>query len=158
MVLPNYSMGKSEFYQSYIDIHSCCIRKCLCLPKSMFNIGNCLCHMLTFIYGIWYAVCSVLYAFCPDPFMIYPFLLCSVSEGIYVVSKNPFVCLNSFITWAKIALSLSIFVASSLLCCICIYAQDYVALAKLYVALANSPFDLYWFIFRHDFSLGSNVH
>ena len=31
--------------------------------------------------------------------------------------------------------------------------------ATYYVALADSPFDLYyWVIFRHDFSLGSNFH
>ena len=35
----------------------------------------------------------------------------------------------------------------------------YVTLAKLYVALVDSPFDLYcWLIFSHDFSLGSKVH
>ena len=116
-----------------------------------------LCANLCVICGIWYVVCSVLYATCPDPYMIYPFCYVACLKA-FMLSKYPFVCLNSFIKWAKIALALSIFVASSLLCCICIYAQGYVALAKLYVALANSPFDLYWFIFRHDLSLGSNVH
>ena len=31
-------------------------------------------------------------------------MLCSMSETIYVASKNPFACFNSFIIWAKIAL------------------------------------------------------
>ena len=86
-----------------------------------------------------------------------------MSETIYVVSKNSFVCFNSFITWAKIALSGPIFLRSGLLCCICkiihLCSRLYVALAKLNVALADSPFGLYYrVIFRHDLSLGSNFH
>ena len=41
-----------------------------------------------------------------------------MSEAVYVASKNPFACFNSFITWAKIVLSVPIFVAFGLLCCI----------------------------------------
>ena len=32
----------------------------------------------------------------PDPFMIISILLSSMSETIYVVSRNPFVCFGSF--------------------------------------------------------------
>ena len=142
------------------------------MPKSIYNMGNCICHMLTFIYvmcrfmcDMRYLICCMFSFICNVSWSIYDIsiLLCNMSETIYVVSKNPFVCFNSFIIWAKIALSGPIFVAFSLLCCIGkiihLCPRLYVALAKLYVALADSPFDLYyWVIFRHDFSLGSNFH
>ena len=89
--------------------------------------------------GTWYVLCSVLYARCPVPFMIYPFCYVARLKPFILCLKNPFVCFNSFITWAKIALSVSIFVASSLLCCICkIIHLCWI----LYVALADLPFDL----------------
>ena len=83
------SMGKSEFYMSYVDMRYliCCLFGFICnMSWSIYDISN---------------------------------LLCSMSETIYVVSKNPSAYFNSFIKWAKIALSVSIFVAPSLLCCIC---------------------------------------
>ena len=55
--------------------------------------------------GIWYFVCSVFFATCPDPFMIYQlWYLCSMYETVFVMSKNPFACFNSLLTWAKLAL------------------------------------------------------
>ena len=64
-----------------------------------------------------YALYSVLYAMCPCPFIKYafPFEACLVLS-MYDVFKNPFACFNSFIIWAKIALFVSIFVATGLLC------------------------------------------
>ena len=38
--LLNYSMGKSEFYMSYVDIHSCCIRKCLRYAQIHLQYGQ----------------------------------------------------------------------------------------------------------------------
>ena len=131
-----------------------------------------ICRMLTFINvmckfmrDMRYLICCMFSSICNVSRFIYDIsiLLRSMSETIYVVSQNPFACFNSFITWAKIALSVSFFVASSFLCCIYkiihLCSKLYVALAKLYVALADSPFEFYyWVIFRHDFSLGSNFH
>ena len=69
-------------------------------------------------------------------------------QFIHNMGKNSALCVNF------VASSFYVVFAKSF-----IYAQKYVALAKLYVALADSPFDLYyWAIFRHDFSLGSNFH
>ena len=106
------------------------------MPKSIYNMGSCICHMLTFVdvmctCDMWYLICCMFCFICNVSWSIYDIsiMLCSMSETIYVVSKNSFVCFNSFITWAKIALSVSIFGASSLLCCICkikfIYTRDY---------------------------------
>ena len=55
-------------------------------------------------------------------------LLCSMSESIYVVSENPFACFKSFITWASIAHSVSIFlhpVCYVVLPIACIHSQNY---------------------------------
>ena len=154
---------------SYVDIHSCCIRKCLRYAQIHLQYGQLYMSYAYFHYVVskfmcdmQYLICCMFSFICNVSWFIYD-TICSMSETIYVVSKNPFVCLNSFITWAKIALSVSIFVASSLLCCICkiihLCSRLYVALANLYVALADLPFDLYYrVIFRHDFSLGSNFH
>ena len=113
-----------------------------------------LCANLCVTCGTWYVLCSVLYARCADPFMIYPFCYVARLKPFILCLKNPFVRFNSFITWAKIALSMSIFVASGLLCCNCKIIH---LCSRLYVALADSPFDL-WVIFRHDISLGSNFY
>ena len=133
--------------------------------STILSIVNC--HMITFINVVCKCMRDMRYLICCmfssiTIWSIYDIsiFLCSMSETIYVVSQNTFACFNSFITWAKIALSVSIFVASSLLCCIYkiihLCSRLYVALAKLYVALADSPFEFYyWVIFRHDFSLGS---
>ena len=53
-----------------------------------------------------YLICCVFSYICSVSWSIYEIsiLLCSMSETICVVSKNPFACFNSFITWAKIAL------------------------------------------------------
>ena len=113
------------------------------MPKSIYNMGNCVCHMLTFINVMCKSmcdmrclICCMFSSICNMSRSIYniSILLCSMSETNYVVSKNPFVCFNSFIKWAKIALSVSIFVASSLLCCICKIIQ---LCSRLYVALAK---------------------
>ena len=94
------------------------------LPKSIYNMGNCVCHIPTFINIMCKFMCDLRYLICCMYSFTYnvswsiydiSILLWSMSERIYVVSKNPFVCFNSFTTWAKIALSVSIFVAVSLL-------------------------------------------
>ena len=143
--------------QMSIFIHVASENVCA-MPKSIYNMGNCICHMPAFITVMCKFMCVMRYLIrftCMFSFLgkvcwsIYEIsiLLCSMSETIYVVSKNPYVWFNSFITWAKIAL---IHLCSRLYC---------VALAKLYVALADSPFDLYhWVIVRHAFSLGFNFH
>ena len=114
--------------------------------------------MLNFIYVVCEFMCDMRYLIC---FMfsficnvsrsIYnvSVLLCCMSETIYVVCKKS-ICLLQFNCnkGNKIALSVSIFVVSIFLCCICkiIYscARLYVAFAKLYVALTDSPLDLWW--------------
>ena len=79
-----YFMGKSESYMSYVNIHSCCIQKCLRYAQIHTQYGQIVTfHMLTFINVICKfmcdmrylicCICSDLYATCPDPFMIYPF-------------------------------------------------------------------------------------
>ena len=97
--LKNYSMGKSEFYMSYVDIYSCCIR------KSIYNIGNCICDMLTiinvtckFMCDMRYLICSMFSFICKVSCSIYDIsiLLCSTSETIYLVSKKS-ICLLQFI-------------------------------------------------------------
>ena len=127
------------------------------MPKSIYNMSNfrfqclisfMLCANLCVTCGIWYVLCSVLYATCPDPFIMYP--------SCYVACLKPFVACKKSICLLqfncnkgnKIALSVSIFVASIFLYCICkiIYscARVYVAFTKLYVALIDSPLDLWW--------------
>ena len=113
------------------------------IPKSIYNMGNCICHMLAFINvmckfmcDMRYLIWSMLSFICYVSWSTYDIsIVFSVSETIYVVSKNLFVCFNSFVTWATIALSVSIFVASCLICCICkilhLCSILYVALAKL---------------------------
>ena len=96
----------------------------ICIVAFMFSAN------LFVTCGVLYDVRSVLYAMCPDPFiMIYPF--CYV-----VLMLCPFACFNSFITWAKIAHFVSIFVASRLLCCIAIsmhYAQNYMLYEQIHL-------------------------
>ena len=60
-----------------------------------------------------------------------------MSETIYVVSKMPFVFFNSFITLAKIALSMSILVA--VFAKSFIHAEDYMR----HLAFADSPSDIW---------------
>ena len=100
--------------------------------------------MCKFMYDMRYLIYCVFSFICNASWSSYDISICYAAclkpYIYYVVSKNPFLCLNSFITWAKIALSVSIFVASSLLCCICKIIH---LCRRLYVALANSPFDLY---------------
>ena len=105
------------------------------MPKSIYNMGNCICHMLTvinvmceFMCDMRYLICCMYSFICNVSWSIYDIsiLLCSMSETIYVVSKNSFVYFNQFITWEKIALSVSIFVAFIHLC-----RRWYVSLAKL---------------------------
>ena len=62
-----------------------------------------LCANLCVTYGIWYVVCSVLYATCPDPLMMYPFCYVACLKAFMLCLKIHFVCLNSFITLAKIS-------------------------------------------------------
>ena len=59
-------------------------------------------------------------------------MLCSVSETIYIVSRNPFVCVYSFILLAKIALSVSIFVASQFAM---LYLQNHSFMLKIICAI-----------------------
>ena len=92
-----------------------------------------LCANLCVTCNVWYVVCLVLICnMCRSIYDI-SILLCSMSETNYVVSKNPlYASIHS--QWAKIALSVSIFVASSLLCCICKIIQ---LCSRLYMALAK---------------------
>ena len=113
------SLSKIEFYMSYFDVHSCCIWKCLRYAQIYLQYGQLWMSyvMCKFMCDLQYLICCM-YSFTYNvSWSIYDIsiLLWSMSERIYVVSKNPFVCFNSFTTWAKIALSVSIFVASSLL-------------------------------------------
>ena len=107
------------------------------MPASIYNMGNCIFHMLTFINFMCklicerrYLICFMFRFICDASWSIYDIsiLLWSMSETLYVMSKSSFVCLNSFITWATIVLTVSI-----LLHPVCyvvfaksfIYAQDY---------------------------------
>ena len=104
----------------------------ICLVLFMFSAN------LLVTCSVLYDVRSVLYAMCPDPFCYVVLLLC------------PFACFNSFITWAKIAHCVSIFVASRLLCCIAIsmhYAQNYMLYEQIHLLTFGDNY--YWVIFRH---------
>ena len=76
------------------------------MPKSIYNMGNCICHMPAFITVMCKFMCVMRYLIrctCMFSFIgnvcwsIYEIsiLLCSMSETIYVVSKNP--CMVQFI-------------------------------------------------------------
>ena len=62
----NYSMGISEFYMSYVDIHSCFIRWCLRYARIHLHYGQLYMPYAYFskcyvqIY-VWHAVCDMLY-------------------------------------------------------------------------------------------------
>ena len=71
-----------------VFIHAAFENACA-MPKSIYNMGNCICHMFTFI-----DMLHVLYATSPDPFMIYP--LCFVA------------CMKPFMLCLKIHLYASI--------------------------------------------------
>ena len=97
-----YAMPKSiynngQFYMSYVPFHYC---KFMCDIRYLINI-------------VFSFICSMYW-----PIYIISISLCNMSESTYDMPINPFACFNLFIIWAKIALFVSIFVASSLLRCI----------------------------------------
>ena len=110
--------------QMLIFIHVASENVCA-MSKSIYNTGSFICIMLNFIDTMYKLICDMQYLICCISFIckmswsIYDvsMLLCSMSESIYVVSGNQFACFKLFITWAKMAHSVSIFVSSSLLCC-----------------------------------------
>ena len=92
-------------------------------PSTMWailRVINAWFHYCKFMCDMQYLICWMFSFICSLSWCIYdiPILLCSISEFIYFVFNSLFACFNSFITWAIIALSAAIFVASSLLPCI----------------------------------------
>ena len=158
----------------YFKIHA--------IPKklSIFSYSELQCEVLCWLM-LWSVICKIIpwgkwifYVICRYSFMhvasenvctvpklswsIYDIsiLLCSMSESTYFVSKNPFACFNSFVTWASIAHSVSIFVASRVLCCIAKsmhYAQNYMLHEQIYLLTFGDNY--YWVI---SLSLWSNLH
>ena len=133
--------------QMSIFIHVASKNVCA-MPKSIYNMGQCICQMLNFIYvmckfmyGLRYS-CSVVYTTCPDPFCyvayLKPFMLCL---EILLFASIHLYC------WQKQHSLCQFLLRPSLLCCICKIIHScsrlYVAFAKLYVALAESPLDLW---------------
>ena len=124
-IFKKYSMGKSELYIWYVAIHSCCIQKCLRhtqihLQYGQFYMSYAPFHHCKFMCDIRYLINIAFSFICNVYWSIYiiSISLCNMSESMYDSSINPFACFNLFIIWAKIALFVSIFVASSLPCCI----------------------------------------
>ena len=106
------------------------------MPKSSFNMGNCICHMLTYIdvtctCDMQYLICCMFYMQRVLSWSIYDIsiMFCNKSENFYVVSKNPFVCFNSFVKGAKIALCVNF-------CCVqfaMLYLQKHSSGSRLFM-------------------------
>ena len=88
------------------------------LPKSICNIGRFTCDMLNFINFMYKFICNMLYSICamfslihkcPISLMIYPLPYVACLTQSMMCLKIHVVCFNSFNTWAKIALSVSMF-------------------------------------------------
>ena len=88
------------------------------LLKSICNMGKSICDMLIFINFMYKFTCDMLYLIwtmfslirkCPISFMISPFPYVACLTQSMMCSKIHVVCFNSFIPWAKIALSVSRF-------------------------------------------------
>ena len=112
-----FSIKVNLIFYMWILIHIASENFCA-MSKSMYNMGNCISHMLTFIdvmrkfmCDMRFLICCMFSFICNVSWSIYDIsiLSCSMSETIHIVSINPFGCFNSFITWAEIALSVSIF-------------------------------------------------
>ena len=121
---------------SYVRIRSCCLRKCLRHAQIHLQYGQlymsyaylhwCYMHMWHAVFDMLY----VLYATCPV--LIHydiSIMFCNKSENFYVVSKNPFVCFNSFVKGAKIALCVNF-------CCVqfaMLYLQKHSSCSRLFM-------------------------